>query len=494
MSSISPRPNESSRYLFPVSSSEYVRPLSAVEIVQKFDIKATIEQALHGTKNIDMEGICLMYYYLFIIIYIFILICLTIIDDGSISFSDYRNNTNFLIDASKITPGAPIKRFLNDTLGKSNSVFGFRISGPILDNASIDELIIPIVEFGKFQYLVEVDFSYLILPKDSLNALFRTLNPVISGYCPIKRLVLTRSELGYYGCKSLFEAICGNLFLEELIITSCKCTDKAIPYLLKTLINNQNRLRVLGLGGNYLSIESIRELYPVFATHRYLKDIDLHCNPIGDEGTDMLLKSIRDNNLIVTLNLSACDIKDCKWATRLQIMTALATLNLSHNKIDDEGCHNLCDSLEECVCLRHLDISNNIFRSLGSISLGRMIEKNKALVTLNLSSNTGIIEEVFIAISAGLRENKTLNKLNLSSCDLNIDNAEIICQCFADNVTCDVNMSVSNIPEILQSNPRQYTRSKEREKEASRPKVVPTNKVIYIIYFIYLYLFNLFIY
>lgn len=478
MNSISPRPNESNRYLFPVSSNEYVRPLSAVEIVQKFDIKATIEQALQGTKKIVMEGIVFVYILLLLIIIYFYMF--NIIDDGSVNFSDYRSNTNFLVEASKITPGAPIKKFLNDVLGKSNSVFGFRISGPILDNASIDELIIPIIEFGKFQYLVELDLSYLILPKDSLNTLCRTLNPVISGYCPIKRLVLTRSELGYYGCKSLFEAICGNLFLEELIVTSCKCTDKAIPYLLKTLINNQNRVRVLGLGGNYLSIESIRELYPVFATHRYLKDIDLHCNPIGDEGADMLLKSIRDNNLIVTLNLSACSIKDCKWATRLQIMTALATFNLSHNMIDDEGCHNLCESLEECVCLRHLDISNNIFRSLGSISLGRMIEKNKALVTLNLSSNTGIIEEVFIAISAGLRENKTLIKLNLSSCDLSIDNAETICQCFADNVTCDVNMTVSNIPEILQTNPRQYTRSKDREKEASRPKIIPTNKVIYI--------------
>ena len=62
-----------------------------------------------------------------------------------------------------------------------------------------------------------------------------------------------------------------------------------------------------------------------------------------------------------TLNLSNCELEHCPFAAELRIMGKLAELNLSQNRISDRGVADIADALEGCVCLRHLDLSNNHF-------------------------------------------------------------------------------------------------------------------------------------
>jgi Ran GTPase-activating protein (RanGAP) involved in mRNA processing and transport len=124
---------------------------------------------------------------------------------------------------------------------------------------------------------------------------------------------------------------------------------------------NQNSIVELGLGNNNISAAGMTILGPTLTNQKHLKVLQLQCNPIGDAGASTIFAAIRDNKIIETLNLCQCDLNRCPWASKLQIIDSLTNLNLSNNKINDDGFRSLCNSLENCFSLRYLDLSNNIF-------------------------------------------------------------------------------------------------------------------------------------
>jgi hypothetical protein len=367
------------------------------------------------------------------------------------------------VDASRLVDDNRMLSALMSALGGANAdkVLALRINGSKLSEQSSNRL----CDFlwkngGAFGNLVEADYAYMRMSFESTAHMCETLRPAsVSSFRPLKRIVLTRANLGYKNTEQVFTALFDNLFVEELILNGNNCTDAAIPALVRTLKGDQNRFKMLGLGDNSLTEAALVQLGPVLATHPHLQELELQGNPeLGDAGSDALFKAIRDNNTLESLNLSNCGLKEVLWAGRLRIMTSLTNLNLSQNKISDKGCQVIASALEGCFCLRYLDLGYNMFGGRLCRGLGEALKLNRGLLQLSLSANP-LIFEVWHNISYGLTHNRTLMRLDCTWCDLTFDAAEKLVESLAHNDICDLILDLNPLPDSLRTAPRLYRRA-----------------------------------
>jgi len=263
--------------------------------------------------------------------------------------------------------------------------------------------------------------------------------------------------LGHAPVEQLFNALHGNAFMEELILTGNHCTDAAVPAMVKTLLGSQNRFKMLGLGDNDLTAAGIALLSTALGPHRFIRHLHLQGNKFGDDGAEALFKALRDNVNIETLNLNACDLKECVWATTMRLMESLSTLSIAQNRIHDRGCQNLCAGVELALSLRHLDLSHNLIGGRLSTALGKVIKSNQGLQTLSLSSNT-MHFDVWNSICYALMENATLMRLDLTWCDLSQEAAEKMHEALSVNNVCNVIFDLNALPSTLRQDPRKYSK------------------------------------
>ena len=159
----------------PIGPPDYIRPLSAPEIPAKFDMYATVDEALKGVMPLQCD------------------------DDGNIVGIHDNRSRNFTVTAHKLSSITAVNHFISNISNHADEIFGLYFNGLKIEEKNIDELISGIVEFGKFKYLVDLDLSYIFISYVPLYRLCDILNPKKSGYCPIKRLMLTRCGLGSKG-------------------------------------------------------------------------------------------------------------------------------------------------------------------------------------------------------------------------------------------------------------------------------------------------------
>ena len=215
----------------------------------------------------------------------------------------------------------------------------------------------------------------------------------------------------------VIEALIGNNFIEELYLSGNSSTDYAVESLIKLLTYSDSRLKCLGFGENSLSSAGIARLAPILASHLILSQVQLHDNPMSDEGVNVLFREIRDTHVIKSLNIRNTGIRESTWGPRLSLLSSLATLNISFNDIDDNGFVLICDGLQMAFSLRHLNIAHNKFGGKICKCISKVLSENKSLFTLDMSGNY-FHHEVLSAIATGLYENYTLMELSLMRCNV----------------------------------------------------------------------------
>ena len=344
-------------------------------------------------------------------------------------------------------------------------ISSFRLSGSNLTEENLERIydcLFPSIQNQtqthtkvKYPSLVELELANLKAPEKYILSLSRILSPVLSGYCPIKRLVLSYCNLGLNGSRQLVQSIRGNMFIEEFIITGNHCGDAIIPDLHKTMLGQHNRMRILGLGSNNLSEGSMKTLADIIRKDAFLHELRLSGNGLRDFGTSLLMNSLIDNLTLVKLDLSNCGLKHCDWAPSLTLMAALSEVNMSCNSISDQGCESLATSLMKNCSIRHLDLSNNLFGSRLSMKLGDMLEHNASLLSLNLSRNI-MTSQCWKAISIGISKNRTLLSLNVTNCNILLESAHELYQALSQNNVLDLHIDGNPIPDMLRLYPRRY--------------------------------------
>ena len=116
--------------------------------------------------------------------------------------------------------------------------------------------------------------------------------------------------------------------------------------------------------------------------------------------------------------------------------SSLTALDLSHNKIDDEGVAALSLVLmKKDIRLQRLDLSDNMVRVEGAKSLGRALTSNATVKSLSLRLNRlsdAGGEKLFDKISS----NSTLTFLDVSSNDLGSDSARALHDALSAPTSC----------------------------------------------------------
>ena len=252
-----------------------------------------------------------------------------------------------------------------------------------------------------------------------LSKLPRFLCPVpASVYDLVRKVVKKENSKGMYVTKHLLVSLFHCLYEAE---DNSLCVFLAELYKDHTLILDHTTLSPLDCLslGYFLSVVSTT----VSCGFR----VDLWGCSIGDQGCKFLVrglcKCINPNSEVTSqldVDLSSNDIHEegmYHIAQLLKNTSVVCKLTLYHNPIGEGGLKSLCEALSTNTTLEHLDLNScslHISEENGHL-LCQLLSTNTSLSYLTLYDNT-ITDCRHIA--AGLSNNKTLQKLDLSCCGL----------------------------------------------------------------------------
>ena len=153
-------------------------------------------------------------------------------------------------------------------------------------------------------------------------------------------------------------------------------------------------LRTLDICGNEIRADGCKMLArALLKGNTALQTLDVSDNEIGPAGCTALAMALGGNNTLQTLNLRCNEVgnEGCKALANLLLENnskiALQVLDLSHNRISDDGFVALVRALEENGTLRRLEMNDNGFGDGGCAMFATVLETNYALSEVFLHNN-----------------------------------------------------------------------------------------------------------
>ena len=178
-----------------------------------------------------------------------------------------------------------------------------------------------------------------------------------------------------------------------------------------------------------------------------LQKLNISNNKISDDGAIAFSECLKTNTTLIELDMSSNNIT-CKGASviaeAIQVNTALQKLNISHNEISDDGAIAFIGCLETNTTLIELESGNNITCKVASV-IAEAIQVNTALQKLNISHNE-ISDDGAIAFSECLKTNTTLIELDMSWNNITCKGASVIVEAIQVNTALQkLNISKTEI-------------------------------------------------
>ncbi|XP_067260695.1 ribonuclease inhibitor-like isoform X6 [Chanodichthys erythropterus] len=238
-------------------------------------------------------------------------------------------------------------------------------------------------------HLREVDLSENKIGDEGLTLLSDGLK---YPHCKLEKLKLYDCNIADEGCAALTSALRSDSHLRELNLSDNKIGDEGLTLLSDGLKDPHCKLEKLTLWGCNITAEGCDALTSALRSNSHLRELDLSENKIGDEGLMLLSDRLKDPHCkLEKLWLSQCNItaEGCAALTSaLRSSSHLRELNLSENKTGDEGLTLLSDGLKDPHCkLENLMLSKCNFTAEGCAALTSALRSNSHLRELNLIGN-----------------------------------------------------------------------------------------------------------
>eukprot|EP01104_Vermistella_antarctica_P015519 TRINITY_DN5114_c0_g1_i1.p1 TRINITY_DN5114_c0_g1~~TRINITY_DN5114_c0_g1_i1.p1 ORF type:complete len:1148 (+),score=346.07 TRINITY_DN5114_c0_g1_i1:316-3759(+) len=214
-----------------------------------------------------------------------------------------------------------------------------------------------------------------------------------------------------------------DLFEENMNIVTFNLTDCILP------------MDTIDPLGKIIATQSFKQylLKRTGITHKYadaignyleknqsIERLDLEGNPIGFRGVSKIVKSMKHNPVLTSLNFSRCGLNE-KVSMFMQRMFAannkIVHINLSHNKVGDTGMATMVVGMFRNKSLRYLDFSNTGMGAKGGSSLMKWLSGSYQVRGYNIAGNS-------IGTSGGnliakyLGQPNGLVVLNLKGCNI----------------------------------------------------------------------------
>ena len=230
--------------------------------------------------------------------------------------------------------------------------------------------------------------------------------------------------------------------LQKLSISGNKISDDGAITFSKFFKTNTTLIE-LNMSGNNISCNGVRAIAEVLQVNGTLRKLDMSHNEICNDGAIALSEGLKSNSTLVDLNVS-CNYITCKGASAfgeaLEVNDALQKLDISDNKISDDGAIALSEYLEANSTLIELKMSRN---NISCKVADKNFYMNNALQKLDISSNK-ISDDGAIALSECLRANTTLIEVKMSGNNITLEIISAIAKSLEINYSTLQKLDISN--------------------------------------------------
>ena len=257
------------------------------------------------------------------------------------------------------------------------------------------------------------------------------IGEVLRNNSSFSSLCLGKNLLKDAGATRLVKSLQKSLSLVHLDISSNELTPEGSEQILELLENHLSITSIdmsshQGLHRNRLAAAGSAAVGRLLQNNSILYMLNIAGTGIGAAGLDSITSGLKNNTSLGVLNLSN-NLLGGKALERLADTLAdtnLHELNISWNKIGNEGCEHLglliSGGCGGYCTLTKLDISGNEITEAGISKLFAALRVNSTLQQLNLKRNnfSAGLSENFLQF---LQENNTVEWLNIAHCAINCE-------------------------------------------------------------------------
>lgn len=223
--------------------------------------------------------------------------------------------------------------------------------------------------------------------------------------------------------------ITGPVHNYEDMVSACNRIDSAFANpkqndvfnpLAKSFKNNTSLTEIdLSMNSRVINVDSVKILQKSLRNHPTLKKLNISCNNLGVAASYYGGKILKYTKSLRELNLASNGIppEGALFLSRcLSQNTSLESLVLGNNKIKDEGIFNLSKNYlsQPSAFLKALDISANKISQEGAKIIAYALGKNNVLRTIDISENN-IAQKGAEYLHGALKNNTVLTKLKIGN-------------------------------------------------------------------------------
>ncbi|CAF3894139.1 unnamed protein product [Adineta steineri] len=202
------------------------------------------------------------------------------------------------------------------------------------------------------------------------------------------------------------------------------------------------KLNLKGNPGSYCTVVSAAIQ---IRNNKVLTILELSHNRIGNNGAQYLYDAFKENKTLIKLNLEGNPGSYCATvsaAIQIRDNKVLTTLNLSHNEIGNNGIQYLYDACKVNKTLIKLNLEGNPGIYCTTVSAAIQIRNNKVITMMDLLGNH--IEDTGTQYLANaLQNNATITELNLSRNEISDIGVQYLADMLRNNTTL-VTLDLSN--------------------------------------------------
>ena len=266
-----------------------------------------------------------------------------------------------------------------------------------------------------------------------LNSIYEAQLSLNACIYEVYSLFVDHCRLLPYDCMSI-SYLSTFIPITHLFLRSCHIGDREVEIL--TRCEYLLSLKALDLSYNHITCKGMESVVKIIKSAANLTYFSSFRNPIGDDGIQ-LFSSLKFKHL-VQLTIGLIDremtevITTCGLCECLKLNNSLQSLEISYNKIKDNGLtgliHNLPNTLVQLI------IPFCSFTHDGAVSIGNMLKVNQTLKHLQIAGNA-IGDDGMSAIADALCVNTTLIQVVARTCNFNVKGAESIAKMLEINKT-----------------------------------------------------------
>eukprot|EP01063_Lacrimia_lanifica_P015548 TRINITY_DN2226_c0_g1_i1.p1 TRINITY_DN2226_c0_g1~~TRINITY_DN2226_c0_g1_i1.p1 ORF type:complete len:815 (+),score=320.07 TRINITY_DN2226_c0_g1_i1:159-2447(+) len=241
-------------------------------------------------------------------------------------------------------------------------------------------------------------------------------------------LDLSGNRLKDHGASKIAELLLVNDALVHVALKSNDIGSPGAERLAEALEQNNTitSLDLSGLSGinrNHLGSVGARAMGRALGANETLSILNLGANGLGNEGLSLMISGLECNETLTELDLGSNNLgwEGCALLGPLLGKCGITSLNLERNDIRDRGITILAQAMKSSDVaadkLQGLNLSYNGIKASGFRWLSAVIRSDRTLKSLRLDGNE--CGETGHELAMAIKENRSLQTLTLSRCDLN---------------------------------------------------------------------------